>query len=152
MNKLFLSLIPILLLVGAGLFFIFSDSYQKSVEAKYHYYTGDYERALELATESFHLDSYNKMAITVMQHSKVSLRYVHFIDEARENQQKIAKIGSQQHISPQDKIRVKIMCEIIMGQYETLSEEKSIVLDDALLEEAKTEYLWFRKLYEDVYR
>lgn len=151
MNKFFLSFILILFLVGAGLFFIFNDSYQKSLEAKYHYYTGDYERALELATESFQMDNYNKMAITVMQHSKVSLRYVHFIQEAQKNQQKIAEIGSQPQISPQDKIRVKIICEIIMGEYETLSEEKSVVLNKTLLEEAHTEYLWFKKLYEDVY-
>lgn len=135
----------------AVFFFLFSDSYQKSLQAKYLFTTGEYESANILAKEAFALDPYNKMAVMVMQQSGLSLEYVRYSKEALEYRNKILEITAQEVVSEADRLKVKLLCEIMIGKFHELSRQ-TVVTDEALVQQAKQQHDWFNEVYESVYR
>lgn len=55
---------------------IFNPSYQKSLEARFYYTIGDYNKAYNLAKEAFEQDLYNRMASAVMIQPQTALKTV----------------------------------------------------------------------------
>lgn len=131
------------------LLFLFSPSYQKSLQAKWHYEFGEFVEAYELSREAYELDSYNRMAFTIMQQSKKSIEIDEFIKEAKEYKSKIEKLARDGEIAKEERARIKMQCEIILESYKYLS--STVLIDKELLREAKELNGWFEKLYVDVF-
>jgi len=130
------------------LFFSFNPSYEKSVEAKYYYMIGEYKQAYTLALESSKIDTYNKMAITILSQSERALKFVVFIDEAKLYMQRIEVIAEKEGVTTADRAKIKIMCQIILEKYEKLS--ASVITDKELVQEALMYRNKFEKLYEKI--
>ncbi len=133
-----------------GIYFLTHPSYQKSVQAKYYYETGDYEEAYRLANEAFSMDIYNRMAATIMAQSKTSMKYKKYIDQAKEYMSKINEIASQDTVSDADRVRIKMMSQIMVDSYKKLA--PSVITDKKLVNEAAKYYNDFEKLLEKVTR
>jgi len=131
-----------------GVFLSFNQSYEKSLKAKYFYETTQYKKAYSLAKESFGLDIYNRMASTIMAQSKIALKYVDFIDEAKRYKLTIDKIANQEFISDADKAKIKMMCEIVIESYVKLA--PSVVTDKKLIKQSKYYNDMFEKLLATV--
>ena len=131
-----------------GVFLSFNQSYEKSLKAKYFYETTQYKKAYSLAKESFGLDIYNRMASTIMAQSKIALKCVDFIDEAKRYKLTIDKIANQEFISDADKAKIKMMCEIVIESYVKLA--PSVVTDKKLIKQSKYYNDMFEKLLATV--
>ncbi|SFV55136.1 FIG00471651: hypothetical protein [hydrothermal vent metagenome] len=138
------------LIVVMVIYFLINPSYEKSLEAKYYYETGNYEKAYELAQEAFGMDIYNRMAATIMAQSKTSLKYVKYVKQAKEYMQRINVIASKQNISDADRAKIKLMSEVMVDSYIKLA--PSVITDKALVKEAAGYYKNFEKLLEKVNR
>jgi len=147
-TKLAFPVIAIFLLLIMGGYFLVNPSYQKSIQAKYYYEMGEYKEAYTLANEAFSLDVYNRMASTVMAQSKTSLRYVKYIDMAKEYIVKINAIAKHESITDADKAKIKIMSEIVIDSYVKLA--PSVITDTDLVKEAASYNKNFEKLLEKV--
>jgi tetratricopeptide (TPR) repeat protein len=133
-----------------GITLVVNPSYEKSLEAKYYYETGDFKEAYELALEAFELDKYNRMASTIMAQSKTSLKYVRYIDQAKEYMSEINKMANQGSIDISQRAKIKMMSEIMIKSYVKLA--PSVITDSYLVEEAKKYHDNFEKLLEKVNR
>ena len=91
-NKILFPLISFGMLLFMGIYFLINPSYQKSMQAKYYFEIGDYKEAYSLANEAFSIDVYNRMASTIMAQSKTSLKYVEYIETAKEYIQRIEEL------------------------------------------------------------
>ncbi len=131
-----------------GIYFLSNPSYEKSIQAKYYYEMGDYKKAYSLAKDSFDINQYNRMASTIMAQSKISLEYVLFIDEAKKYMDEINQIATNDIISSSDKAKIRMMCEIIIGNYPKLA--SSVITDSNLTNDAKKYNDMFEKLLEKV--
>lgn len=140
--------IALILISIMGIYFIVNPSYQKSIEAKYYYETGDYKEAYSLASEAFSMDVYNRMASTVMAQSKTSLKYVKFINQAKKYLSQINDIASHDEITDADRAKIKLMSEIVTVSYIKLA--PSIITDRDLVKEATKYNKDFEKLLEKV--
>jgi len=149
MNTKSFFFIALFFLVSMGIFFVTNPSYEKSLQAKYFYEMGEYEEAYTTAKEAFKLDPYNKMATTIMTQSQFSLRYLHFINQAKEYLQKIEQIVQKKQITQADKAKIRIMCQIIIDEYKKLA--PSVVVDTHLIQEAQNYYEQFQKLLQKAY-
>lgn len=149
-TKIVLPAIAVFLLLVMGGYFLVNPSYQKSFQAKYYYEMGDYNEAYTLANEAFSLDVYNRMASTVMAQSKNSLRYVKYIDMAKEYMVKINEIAKHESITDADKAKIKIMSEIVIDSYVKLA--PSVITDKELVKEAASYNKNFEQLLEKVNR
>ncbi len=129
-------------------YFLVNPSYEKSLRAKYHYTTGDYEMALSLAQESFNMDLYNRMAATIMAQSKASIKYTSYIYDAKDYLSKINTIAKQEFITDADKAKIRTMCKIMISSYNKLA--PSVVIDTNLLNQSKKYKIDFEKLLEKV--
>jgi len=148
--KVLIPLVSLGLIVAMAIYFLINPSYEKSLEAKYYYETGSYEKAYELANEAFSMDVYNRMASTIMAQSKTSLKYVKYIDQAKKYMQQINDIAAQQNISDADRAKIKMMSEIMVDSYVKLA--PSVITDRALVKEAATYHKNFEQLLEKVNR
>jgi tetratricopeptide (TPR) repeat protein len=110
---------------------------------------GNYEKAYELAKKANDSDSYNKMAFTVLAQSKIALEYVNYIKEGNEYFKKIDKISSKKEYSDADKVRIKLMCEIMLGNYKKLVPTKLTNKD--LIKDAKKSRDKFLQLYKELF-
>ncbi|MDF1876764.1 hypothetical protein JHD47_02920 [Sulfurimonas sp. SAG-AH-194-L11] len=136
-------------LVGVMLlYFLLNPSYEKSIEAKYYYEIGEYEDAYALASEAFSMDVYNRMASTVMAQSKTSLKYVEYINQAKLYLAQINEIAAHETISGADRVRIKMMSEIMVDSFVKLA--PSIITDNELVKEAKKYHDDFEILLEKV--
>ena len=131
-----------------SLYIIFNPSYQKSIEAKYYYETGDYKEALSLASEAFSLDLYNRMASTIKAQSLIALKYLSYNNDARNYMNQLNALAKHSVLSDADKAKIRIICEIMIGRYAKLS--SSIVTNKQLIQESKNYYNNFGKLLEKV--
>ena len=131
-------------------YFLINPSYEKSLEAKYYYETGNYEKAYELANEAFSMDVYNRMASTIMAQSKTSLKYVKYVQQAKKYMQQINDIAAKQSISDADRAKIKLMSEVMVDSYVKLA--PSVITDKALVQEAAQYHKSFEKLLEKVNR
>jgi len=148
--KILFPLIAFGLIIIMVIYFLINPSYERSLEAKYYYETGDYKKAYELASEAFSMDVYNRMASTIMAQSKISMKYKKYIDQAKEYMQKINNIISQQDISDADRAKIKMMSEIMVDSYVKLA--PSVITNEALVEEAARYYKDFEQILEKVNR
>ncbi len=140
------SIITLLLLLLMGVYFAFNPSYQKSLEAKFYYSLGNYDKAYLLSSEAYEMEPYNRMARSVMVHSKYALRYVNYNIEAEKYLSSIRAYADQEKISLYEQRRMKMMCEIMIEKHEKM--QPTILIDKALVEESRKNYEKFVKLHE----
>lgn len=133
-----------------GLYFFFNPSYQKSLQAKYYFEMSEYDEAYSNAKEAFGLDSYNRMAATIMAQSLISLKYVKYIDEAKKYMKEINEIVDKENIEESDKAKIRLICEIMKSSYIKLA--PSVVTDQELVENAAYYHAGFEQLLEKVNR
>ncbi len=146
--KLTLPLIALGFIGIMGIYFLINPSYEKSIEAKYYYETGDYKEAYSLAQEAFSMDVYNRMAATIMAQSTIALKYVEYINQAKKYLADINKMATQESISDPDRARIKLMSEIVTDSYVKLA--PSIITDTDLVRQAKKYHDDFEQLLEKV--
>ena len=148
--KILIPLTALGLIVVMVIYFLINPSYEKSLEAKYYYETGNYEKAYELANEAFSMDIYNRMASTIMAQSKTSLKYVKYVQQAKEYMRQINEIAAKQSISDADRAKIRLMSEVMIDSYVKLA--PSVITDKALVQEAAEYHKSFEKLLEKVNR
>jgi len=149
-NKVLIPIIAFSLLFFMGISFLVNPSYQKSIQAKYYFETGDYKEALVLAKESFAMDVYNRMASTVMAQSITALKYVEYIESGKTYMTQINEIATHENISDADRAKIKIICEIMVDSYVKLA--PSVITDKELVSQAAKYNANFEKLLEKVNR
>lgn len=149
-TKILFPAIAIGTLLFMGIYFVINPSYQKSIEAKYHYEMGHYKEAYSLASEAFSMDLYNRMASTIMAQSLTSLKYVAYINEAKEYMEVINEIAKSESISDAQRARIKLMSEVVVNSYAKLA--PSVITDSELVSEAASYHKKFEKLLEKVTR
>ena len=121
-----------------------------SLEARYYYEIGDYKKAYELAKRAYILNPYNRMAFTIKTQSKIALSWQNFIDDFDKFFDKIQEIANKENITKKDKLRIKIMLEILISEYKTL--KPSLLIPEKLKKEAKEKYQKARELYERLFK
>jgi len=147
-TRYLLSLIALGLVTIMGAYFLVNPSYEKSLEAKYYYEMGEYDRAYSLAKEAFSQDIYNRMAATIMAQSTTSLKYQKYIDEAKKYLTQVNEIANKESISDADRARLKMMSEIVVDSYVKLA--PSVITDSDLVKEAQQIHDDFKRLLEKV--
>lgn len=147
-TRYFLSLIAFAMVAVMGVYFMTNPSYEKSLEAKYYYEVGEYDRAYALANEAFSLDVYNRMASTIMAQSKTSLKYVKYIAQAKTFLAEINAMAEQETLSDSDRAKIKMMSEIVVDSFMKLA--PSVITDKELVARAAKYHDDFEKLLEKV--
>jgi len=148
-SKLLFLFLAILLLLLMYLFALTNPSYEKAFKAKWHYMSGEYKQALILAKEAYELDPYNRVALTVMRQTEIASKFVDYIKEGEAYLEQIEVIADNPPIKEADKIRIKMMCEIMIDKYSSLP--SSALTKSELLSKAKEVYEKFKTLYVSVY-
>lgn len=135
-------------------YFMFNPSYERSLQAKYYYTTGEYKLAHRLAKEAFELDAYNRMAATIMTQSQMAMKFVGYIEQSKIYHKQISAMADAESISSADKAKMKLMCEIMIDSYEKIAliyrDGRAVVLDKELVDEARTYHRQFVELYEKI--
>ncbi len=149
LSKIKLIIFVLLILLGSFLYFSFNSSYQDSIEARIYYLLGNYKEAYKLAKKAYEKDSYNKMANTILTQSKIALSYEKYIEEGNEYLKKINEISSKKDFSSADKVRIKMMCEIMIESYNDL--KSSVLTDDELKKNAHDMQKKFQQLYDELF-
>ncbi len=149
LSKIKLIVFMVLVLGGSVYFFSSNSSYQNSIQARVYYFLGNYEIAYELATKAYEEDNYNKMANTVMTQSKIAKEYEAYIKEGNKYFKKIDEISSQNEYTKADKVRIKMMCEIMIESYKNLV--PSTMTQESLLIASKKMQKKFIQLYEELF-
>ncbi len=150
MSSKLLSLIAFLILIFMVLYVVLNPSYQKSLQAKYYFETGEYKEALVLAKEAFSLDVYNRMSSTIMSQSIIALKYKSYIRDAIKYTMMIEEIVNQTNIADKDRAKIKIICEIMVDSYKKLA--PSVITDKELVNIASGYYIKFENILEKVTR
>jgi len=148
--KILLPIIAVFIILVMGGYFLTHPSYEISLRAKYHYEMGEYKEAYSLAKEAFSIDTYNRMASTIMTQSQTSLKYVSYIEMGKKYIQEVDKIAQNDTITDAQKAKIKLICEIMKSAYIKLA--PSVVTDQKLVQESAKYYTQFEKLYEKVNR
>ncbi len=138
-----------IIFASAFAYFYFNPSYRLGLEAKYYYETGDYIKAYKLAHEAYMLNPYNKMAFSIETQSKIAAQWQQFIEDFDNYFSEIEKIANKPYISEKDKLRIKVMLEILLDEYKTL--KPSLLLPKELKKAAKIRYEKARELYEKLF-
>ena len=146
--RLFSFIIALILVAILIIYFLMSHSYQRSLEAKVHYYLGNYEKAKVIAKEAHKADSYNRMAATVMTQSELALEYVRYNRQAQEYLDKIKELSKQKYIEKADKVRIKFMADIMIESFPKLT--PTVVIDSDLKAQSKAYAKEFEKIREKV--
>ena len=147
-SKFMTPIIALSILLAMGIYFLVNPSYEKSIRAKYHFETADYEEALVLSKEAFALNQYNRMASTVMAQSITSLKYVKYIEMGRGYVKEIDEIATHEYISDADRAKIRMICEIMISSYIKLA--PSVITDKKLVDDSAMYYQKFEKLLEKV--
>ena len=140
--------IAILIVALFGLFFYSDNSYKLALEAKFYYESKEYEKALNLSQKALDLDAYNKMAATTLNQSKAAMKFNSYIKNGKEYLERIKKM-SQNGISKADNERIKMMCDVMIEDFESL--RNSALLDDELKSEALKMKEAFAKLKNELF-
>ena len=136
------------LIASMVLYFMLNPSYERSLEAKFHFAMGDYNKAQALATEAFELNSYNRMAATIMTQSQIAMKFVNYNKQAKAYMKRISKLAEGDVINESDRAKIRTMCIIMIDEYVKIS--PSVVIDKTLVETSKHYYEKFVALYEKV--
>lgn len=140
--------IAIFIVVLFGLFFYSDNSYKLALEAKFYYESKEYEKALNLSQKALDLDAYNKMAVTTLNQSKAAMKFSSYIKNGKEYLDRIKKM-SQNGVSKADNERIKMMCDVMIEDFESL--RNSALLDDELKSEALKMKEAFAKLKNELF-
>lgn len=146
--KRVLASLIILILALLVFFFGFSDSYRYSLEAKVKYAMGDYKEATLLAKKAFDLDPYNKMSFSIIAQSKISIKFLDYIEDGKEYLQTIDRLSKKTNLKTSDKIKIKMMCEVMIGKFKRLT--PTVLTEKSLYEKSKKIYEDFVKIYETI--
>ena len=130
-------------------YFSFNKSYRLSLEARYYFEVEEFDKAYKKAKEACILDPYNKMAFSVYTQSQIAKEWRNFINDTKEYFKKIEEISNKENITKKDKLKIKMMLEILIDEYENL--KPSLLLSKSLKEKAKKEYLKVKRVYEAVF-
>jgi tetratricopeptide (TPR) repeat protein len=149
-GRLWYVALALTLLAGMAIFAWTNPSYEKGFEAKWYYLLGEYDRAYDLAKEAYELDRYNRMAFTVMTQTAVARRFIDYIKEGEAYLKTIEEIADRPPISDADKIRIKMICEVMMDRYATLTPTK--LTDKELVKEARAMYERFKTLHDSIFK
>lgn len=148
-SKQWYAFIALLLLVVMAIYFYLHPSYRLSLEAKIFYTIKEYENAYEVASSAYELNHYNNMAFTIMVQSKNALRHEAYIKRAKEYYERIEQISAKDTVSSADKIRIKMLCEVILAEYKKLNPTR--LTDKELVQEAKQQNDRFQTLYDSIF-
>lgn len=148
MKNKFSIFIAIFIIALFGLFFYSDNSYKLALEAKFYYESKEYEKALNLSQKAIDLDAYNKMAATTLNQSKAAMKFSSYIKNGKEYLDRIKKM-SQNGVSKADNERIKMMCDIMIEDFESL--RNSALLDDELKSEALQMKEAFAKLKNELF-
>ena len=140
--------IAIFIIALFGLFFYSDNSYKLALEAKFYYESKEYEKALNLSQKALDLDAYNKMAVTTLNQSKAAMKFSSYIKNGKEYLDRIKKM-SQNGVSKADNERIKMMCDVMIEDFESL--RNSALLDDELKSEALKMKEAFAKLKNELF-
>ncbi|NPA30296.1 MAG: hypothetical protein GXO33_08945 [Epsilonproteobacteria bacterium] len=140
--------LPLLMLAALGIFAWTNPSYQKAFEAKWYYVTGDYENAYRLASEAYAMDRYNRMALTIVQQTRVARKYLAYIREGEDFLRRIEKMVDGGALGRADRARIAMMCEVMLDRYKTLS--ATPLTDEALVRRAAKVRDEFATLYRSL--
>ncbi len=134
-TKIGFILLLLVLAIAVYFYYIFDKSYVLSAEAKKYYRAGDFKEATELAQKAYDLNSYNRMAFTVLVQSQESLKWKKYIDETSKYLAFIEAVSYKESIPKSDLIRIKMICEISIASYEKLN-QNNMMIDPILKKEA----------------
>ena len=140
--------IAIFIIALFGLFFYSDNSYKLALEAKFYYESKEYEKALNLSQKALDLDAYNKMAATTLNQSKAAIKFNSYIKNGKEYLDRIKKM-SQSGVSKADNERIKMMCDVMIEDFESL--KNSALLNDELKSEALKMKEAFAKLKNELF-
>ena len=140
--------IAIFIIALFGLFFYSDNSYKLALEAKFYYESKEYEKAINLSQKALDLDAYNKMAATTLNQSKAAMKFSSYIKNGKEYLDRIKKM-SQNGVSKADNERIKMMCDVMIEDFESL--RNSALLDEALKSEALKMKEAFAKLKKELF-
>ena len=140
--------IAIFIIALFGLFFYSDNSYKLAIEAKFYYESKEYEKAINLSQNALDLDAYNKMAATTLNQSKAAMKFNSYIKNGKEYLERIKKM-SQNGVSKADNERIKMMCDVMIEDFESL--RNSALLDDELKSEALQMKEAFAKLKNELF-
>ena len=146
-KKLLISL-SIVVLSALIFFFGFSDSYKYSLEAKVKYAMGDYKEAMSLAQKAFELDPYNKMSFSILTQSKISIKFLDYIEDAKNYLKKVDAISKKKNLNSSDTTKIKMICEVMIGRYKKLA--PTVLTPKELIKKSKKYYKEFQKIYENL--
>ena len=140
--------IAIFIIALFGLFFYSDNSYKLALEAKFYYESKEYEKAINLSQKALDLDVYNKMASTTLNQSKAAMKFSSYIKNGKEYLERIKKM-SQNGVSKADNERIKMMCDVMIEDFESL--RNSALLDEELKSEALKMKEAFAKLKNELF-
>ena len=140
--------IAIFIIALFGLFFYSDNSYKLALEAKFYYENKEYEKAINLSQKALDLDAYNKMAATTLNQSKAAIKFSSYIKNGKEYLDRIKKM-SQNGVSKADNERIKMMCDVMIEDFESL--KNSALLNDELKSEALKMKEAFAKLKNELF-
>ena len=140
--------IAIFIIALFGLFFYSDNSYKLALEAKFYYESKEYEKAINLSQKALDLDAYNKMAATTLNQSKAAMKFSSYIKNGKEYLDRIKKM-SQNGVSKADNERIKMMCDVMIEDFESL--KNSALLDEELKSEALKMKEAFAKLKNELF-
>ena len=149
-SKLLYTLLALALLGGMAYFAWTNPSYQRAFEAKWYIVTGDYETAYALADEAYRLDPYNRLSLSVMTQAKAARQYVAYLKEGSEYLHRIERIVEKRPLSDADRVRIKLMCEVMIEAYRQLPDPRFV--DPELAERAKRRHDEFVTLYASLFK
>lgn len=149
LSRVYVVFILVLFLGGGFFFFSFNSSYKDSFQARVYYFLGNYEEAYTYAKSAYAQDEYNKMAFTVLTQSKIAKSYEKYILEGNKYLKKIDEISAKNIFADADKIRIKMMCEVMIDSYSSLVPTK--LTDKQLRKNAQMVYEKFKKLYAELF-
>lgn len=140
--------IAIFIIALFGLFFYSDNSYKLALEAKFYYESKEYEKAINLSQKALDFDAYNKMAATTLNQSKAAMKFSSYIKNGKEYLDRIKKM-SQNGVSKADNERIKMMCDVMIEDFESL--RNSALLDEELKSEALKMKEAFAKLKNELF-
>jgi len=135
---------------GVFLYYFLDDSYRYSLEAKAYYELGEYDKAYKLAQKAYELNKYNRMAFTIVTQADIAKVWEKFIKDSNQYFFEIDSISNKETITKADKIRIKMMLEIIIGEYKNLPTSK--LLDKDLEQKAYKNYIKAKELYNGIFK
>jgi len=131
-------------------YYLLNDSYRISLEAKAYFELGNYKKAYKLSNEAYKLNKYNNQAFTILTQSKIAKVWQDYINESNEYFMQINSISNKDIIKNDDKIRIKMMLEIIIGEFKNLPQSK--LLNKDLKNQAQNNYKKAKELYNGIFK